>query len=147
MGVAGLQSGSAPCMATVAPARSVLSRALRSFTGSGVPALRCCKLAGLLQRKSSLGRQEQAWQQQHGTFGTNRPTSRAAAAVTDVEAQPAAGPAGEERYQSAAYPFTDIEAKWQQHWEEHQTFRTPEFHELDTSKPKFYALDMFPYPR
>ncbi|EFN59055.1 hypothetical protein CHLNCDRAFT_55974 [Chlorella variabilis] len=40
----------------------------------------------------------------------------------------------------------NIEAKWQAFWEEHQTFRTPEFHELDTSKPKFYALDMFPYP-
>jgi leucyl-tRNA synthetase len=107
-------------------------------------------LAGLLHRKSqtaSLSRQQQAWQQQHGTFSTNRPASRAAAAVTDVEAQPAAGAAGDERYQSSAYPFTDIEAKWQKHWEENQTFRTPEFHELDTSKPKFYALDMFPYPR
>jgi len=50
-------------------------------------------------------------------------------------------------YKSTAYPFTDIEAKWQAYWEEHQTFRTPEFKDLDTSKPKFYALDMFPYPR
>ena len=56
---------------------------------------------------------------------------------------------GEDRSKSrsSAYPFSEIEAKWQAHWEEHQTFRTPEFHELDTSKPKFYALDMFPYPR
>ena len=33
------------------------------------------------------------------------------------------------------------------HWLEYKTFRTPDFAELDTSKPKFYALDMFPYPR
>jgi leucyl-tRNA synthetase len=35
-----------------------------------------------------------------------------------------------------------IEPRWQRYWEEHKTFRTP-----DTSdKPKFYILDMFPYP-
>src|SRR5262245_56889213 len=35
-----------------------------------------------------------------------------------------------------------IEPRWQRYWEEHQTFRTP-----DTSdKPKYYILDMFPYP-
>jgi hypothetical protein len=50
-------------------------------------------------------------------------------------------------FKSTAYPFTEIENKWQAFWEEHQTFRTPEFKDLDTSKPKFYALDMFPYPR
>lgn len=44
-----------------------------------------------------------------------------------------------------AYPFPDIEAKWQQYWEQQQTFRTPD--EVDTSKPKYYVLDMFPYPR
>ena len=33
------------------------------------------------------------------------------------------------------------------HWLENKTFRTPPMAELDTSKPKFYALDMFPYPR
>ncbi|HEY8153374.1 MAG TPA: class I tRNA ligase family protein, partial [Myxococcota bacterium] len=35
-----------------------------------------------------------------------------------------------------------IEAKWQAHWREHATFRS----ELDPSKPKYYVLDMFPYP-
>ncbi|MBN2485983.1 MAG: leucine--tRNA ligase [Bacteroidales bacterium] len=40
------------------------------------------------------------------------------------------------------YNFTDIEKKWQQYWEENKTFKTV----TDTSKPKFYALDMFPYP-
>lgn len=44
-----------------------------------------------------------------------------------------------------AYPFHKIEPKWQRYWEENRTFRTPD--EIDTSKPKFYVLDMFPYPR
>ena len=35
-----------------------------------------------------------------------------------------------------------IEGKWQAHWREHDTFRS----ELDPGKPKFYVLDMFPYP-
>ncbi|XP_073299046.1 leucine--tRNA ligase, chloroplastic/mitochondrial isoform X1 [Primulina huaijiensis] len=43
-----------------------------------------------------------------------------------------------------AYPFQEIEANWQRYWEENKTFRTPD--EIDTSKPKFYVLDMFPYP-
>lgn len=44
-----------------------------------------------------------------------------------------------------AYPFHEIEPKWQLYWEENKTFRTPD--DIDTSKPKFYVLDMFPYPR
>lgn len=36
-----------------------------------------------------------------------------------------------------------IEPKWQKYWEENQTFKTDVW---DFSKPKFYALDMFPYP-
>ncbi|KAL4430746.1 hypothetical protein ABPG75_006002 [Micractinium tetrahymenae] len=95
---------------------------------------------------------------QQGAFSTSRVTCAASSAVTDNVAtatQPAAGEAGAaaaavgsaaKPFQSTAYPFTDIEAKWQAYWEEHKTFRTPDFHELDTSKPKFYALDMFPYP-
>lgn len=35
-----------------------------------------------------------------------------------------------------------IEPKWQKFWEENKTFKTGE----DKNKPKFYALDMFPYP-
>ena len=50
-----------------------------------------------------------------------------------------------DKRQSSAYPFTDIEKKWQQYWEENQTFRTPD--NVDTTKPKYYVLDMFPYPR
>ncbi|KAL3521930.1 hypothetical protein ACH5RR_014764 [Cinchona calisaya] len=45
-----------------------------------------------------------------------------------------------------AYPFHEIEPKWQKYWEEHKTFRTPDDDDLDTSKPKYYVLDMFPYP-
>lgn len=44
----------------------------------------------------------------------------------------------------AQYPFSEIEKKWQQYWLTHKTFRTPD--EPDYSKPKFYVLDMFPYP-
>ncbi len=40
------------------------------------------------------------------------------------------------------YNFGEIEAKWQEYWEKHRTFRT----EDDFSKPKYYILDMFPYP-
>lgn len=44
------------------------------------------------------------------------------------------------------YNHIEIEKKWQKFWDENRTFRTPEFDELDKSKPKYYALDMFPYP-
>lgn len=43
------------------------------------------------------------------------------------------------------YPFAAIESKWQAYWEANDTFRT--HHKVDMTKPKFYALDMFPYPR
>ena len=43
-----------------------------------------------------------------------------------------------------AYPFKEIEKKWQSYWAEHKTFRTPD--EIDTARPKYYVLDMFPYP-
>jgi leucyl-tRNA synthetase len=40
------------------------------------------------------------------------------------------------------YQFKDIEQKWQQFWAENKTFRA----ENTTNKPKYYVLDMFPYP-
>ncbi|MBN2780676.1 MAG: leucine--tRNA ligase, partial [Candidatus Marinimicrobia bacterium] len=43
---------------------------------------------------------------------------------------------------SHAYPFADVEPKWQTYWEDNKIFRTLE----DLSKPKYYILDMFPYP-
>ncbi len=41
------------------------------------------------------------------------------------------------------YNPAEIEKKWQKYWEENETFKTDVW---DFSKPKFYALDMFPYP-
>ena len=41
------------------------------------------------------------------------------------------------------YDFTNIEKKWQKYWKDNETFKTDVY---DFSKPKFYALDMFPYP-
>ena len=40
------------------------------------------------------------------------------------------------------YDHRAIETKWQQYWEDHRTFRVAD----DREKPKFYCLDMFPYP-
>jgi leucyl-tRNA synthetase len=46
------------------------------------------------------------------------------------------------------YPFDQIEPKWQATWEKRQLFHAPNPGEenFDPSKPKFYILDMFPYP-
>ena len=41
------------------------------------------------------------------------------------------------------YNHHEVEPKWQKYWEENETFKTDVW---DFSKPKFYALDMFPYP-
>lgn len=41
------------------------------------------------------------------------------------------------------YNHLEIEKKWQNYWENNQTFKTDVW---DFSKPKYYALDMFPYP-
>src|SRR5438093_3677241 len=46
------------------------------------------------------------------------------------------------------YPFDEIEPKWQAIWEERHLFHAPNPGEkgFDPAKPKFYVLDMFPYP-
>ena len=46
------------------------------------------------------------------------------------------------------YPFDQFEPKWQAIWEEQQLFHAPNPGEksFDHTKPKFYVLDMFPYP-
>ena len=41
------------------------------------------------------------------------------------------------------YNFTKIEKKWQKYWDDNKTFKTDVW---DFSKPKYYVLDMFPYP-
>jgi leucyl-tRNA synthetase len=50
--------------------------------------------------------------------------------------------------QRKQYPFPDFEPKWQSRWEETSAYRTPNPGEpdFDGSKPKYYVLDMFPYP-
>ncbi len=40
------------------------------------------------------------------------------------------------------YNFRAIEKKWQQHWKETEAYRVPN----ESNKPKYYVLDMFPYP-
>jgi leucyl-tRNA synthetase len=40
------------------------------------------------------------------------------------------------------YQFKDIEKKWQKFWADNQTFKA----EDKSTKPKYYVLDMFPYP-
>ncbi|QTN33378.1 leucine--tRNA ligase [Akkermansiaceae bacterium] len=46
------------------------------------------------------------------------------------------------------FPFDEFEPKWQSRWDAEKTFRTPNPGEegFDASKPKYYVLDMFPYP-
>ena len=40
------------------------------------------------------------------------------------------------------YNHKKIEARWQQYWKDNNIYHT----EIDKSRPKFYVLDMFPYP-
>jgi leucyl-tRNA synthetase len=40
------------------------------------------------------------------------------------------------------YNFKEIEKKWQQYWKENRTYNV----DIDLDKPKYYVLDMFPYP-
>ncbi|MEE0894464.1 MAG: class I tRNA ligase family protein, partial [Bacteroidales bacterium] len=40
------------------------------------------------------------------------------------------------------YNFRDTESKWQKFWADNKTFKV----EIDITKPKYYVLDMFPYP-
>ena len=63
---------------------------------------------------------------------------REMSAVDEQEATAAATAAA-----AGAYPFGEVEPKWQAYWEQEQTFKTPE---RDMNKPKKYVLDMFPYP-
>lgn len=44
--------------------------------------------------------------------------------------------------QSNSYNFQELEAKWQKKWNDIQLYKV----DIDTQKPKYYVLDMFPYP-
>ncbi|MDP4938306.1 MAG: leucine--tRNA ligase [Verrucomicrobiales bacterium] len=50
--------------------------------------------------------------------------------------------------QRKSFPFRDFEPKWQGHWEANKTFTVPNPGDagFDASKPKYFVLDMFPYP-
>src|SRR5687768_13001225 len=49
---------------------------------------------------------------------------------------------------SHRYNPATLEPKWQEYWLSHRTFRTPDpgEAEFDPQRPKYYVLDMFPYP-
>jgi len=47
------------------------------------------------------------------------------------------------RREKGLYNFAEIEKKWQRFWQEQKTFKAKD---LDSSRPKYYVLDMFPYP-
>ena len=59
-------------------------------------------------------------------------------------------PSGDEStpYRYDARLADEIETRWQASWEQHSTFVTPNPGEpgFDANRPKFYCLDMFPYP-
>src|SRR5689334_20357251 len=46
--------------------------------------------------------------------------------------------------EAARYNHAEVEARWQRHWDEHETFRA--VRSSDHTTPKRYVLDMFPYP-
>jgi len=50
--------------------------------------------------------------------------------------------------QRKAFPFSEFEPKWQAAWEQTKAYRTPNpgDADFDASKPKYFVLDMFPYP-
>ena len=71
-------------------------------------------------------------------------TRDAATTRARAVAPTSSGAEGAASESAGGYPFATIEPKWQRFWSSERTFKTPR--EVDTSKPKFYALDMFPYP-
>jgi leucyl-tRNA synthetase len=72
--------------------------------------------------------------------------------MTDpTQAKTAAPPAArnaEHPYRYTAALADEIETRWQQYWDQHGTFRTPNPGDegFDHHRPKFFVLDMFPYP-
>jgi len=44
------------------------------------------------------------------------------------------------------YPFDTFESKWQEYWVKNKTFKSPDPGAPGSDKPKYYVLDMFPYP-
>jgi leucyl-tRNA synthetase len=59
-----------------------------------------------------------------------------------VSSTPTAPPSAPASSPTARYNFHETEARWQKAWDERQTFRAV----MDRAKPKYYVLEMFPYP-
>nr|GEV76502.1 leucine--tRNA ligase, chloroplastic/mitochondrial [Tanacetum cinerariifolium] len=76
----------------------------------------------------------------HSTLSRKQFTFRVSNCVNSEESSK------EEVVKIRGYPYHEIEPRWQKYWDENRTFRTPDDQQLDMSKPKFYVLDMFPYP-
>ncbi len=70
---------------------------------------------------------------------TEQPTEHETEQASGTQEQAGAGQPGAEHYD-----FGRIEPKWQAAWDAAEAFRTPR--EPDPKKPKYYVLDMFPYP-
>ncbi|KXZ41204.1 hypothetical protein GPECTOR_654g772 [Gonium pectorale] len=123
--------------------------ASRSVKAGPIGLLRPCSLRCKPFASGSPAARPNAAQLPGALSSASRRSLRPLRAVETVEAPSSATPAspsadGTKSGPSTAYPFTEIEAKWQAYWEANQTFRTPD--DVDTSKPKYYVLDMFPYP-
>lgn len=80
----------------------------------------------------------------------SRPSTRSTTTVREMCTASSVASTGEVTVPSAAttppaklYDHSEIEARWQEHWEKKGTFKTPERTE---GRPKKFVLDMFPYP-
>lgn len=139
-----LLSQMAPMQRRPAPFRSALSSS-SAAAESAAPSIG----ASLAARQQRLGCMRSAmWPQarrRHAVASSAAPAAAAAAAAAGAAATAEKAAADASGKPSTAYPFPEIEQKWQDYWLANKTFRTPD--QVDTSKPKYYVLDMFPYPR
>ena len=108
---------------------------------------RCGMLENTAGTRWAVAGQQALGRPRHRFLSSAGVACQAAAAPAETAIKPEAQTEGNEPTRSGSFPFTEIERKWQGYWEEHKTFRTPDIRDVDTTKPKFDALDMFPYPR
>ena len=130
-----------PAPAKMAQLQQSSGKAAQGQGGRAPPAIARSPLLlrGVFSRRPFLPARPQHVGPSAAADGAQRSTAARAAAVTVPAVKP------EEPRASGGYPFLEIEKKWQAYWAANQTFRTPD--QVDTSKPKYYVLDMFPYPR
>lgn len=129
------------------PSRATTACMSRALSGTGRCFLRIASNQ-FIERKCALPAASRSLARGATCTSWRTVVCQAGASTTEPEVPPSKQLDGDNgaTHKSTAYPFTDIERKWQAYWEDNGTFRTPDFADLDTSKPKFYALDMFPYP-